>query len=142
MDFDQFGKAERLEKEGRQDEALLAYSEFIEQQNTCKPTDCNRVQKEKLAMAHNNRGFLYYLKVEFKLAVQDYTQALTFNPHLAVAHYNRGLIHYRLSRFSEAVEDMQKALSLQPDFQPAQQCLHQSVIDLAQKETGQHNNQS
>ena len=56
------------------------------------------LRQEKLALAYNNRGFLYYLKVEFELAVQDYTQALRHNDSLAVAFYNRGLVHYRMSK--------------------------------------------
>ncbi|KAL8569949.1 hypothetical protein ACOMHN_056381 [Nucella lapillus] len=145
MEFDSFSKAEHLEKEGKQDEAFLAYTKFIEQQDTIGTAECNREWYgrdstdtvcgwDKLALAYNNRGFLNYLRVEFKSAVQDYTQALEYSPNLAIAYYNRGLIHYRLSRFSEAVEDMQKALTLKPDLEPAQQCLSQSRADLKRKE--------
>ena len=56
-------------------------------------------RQERLALAYNNRGFMYYLKVEFRLAVADYTSALALRPHMPVALYNRGLIHYRLGEF-------------------------------------------
>ena len=57
-------------------------------------------RQEKLALAYNNRGLLYYLKVEFRQAMQDYTQAMQHNPSLAVAYNNRGLVLYRLSMYT------------------------------------------
>ena len=57
-------------------------------------------RKEKLALAYNNRGFLHYLDVEFKLSTQDYSAAIDYNPGLAVAFYNRGLVTYRMGMFS------------------------------------------
>ncbi|KAK7091917.1 tetratricopeptide repeat protein 32-like [Littorina saxatilis] len=141
MNFEMFEKAEGLEKEGKKEEAIKAYTDFITQCCSCYEKEVElpevleqtRARKEKLALAYNNRGFLYYLKVEFKLAAQDYTHALNYNPNMAVAYYNRGLIHYRLSRFSEAVVDLKEAVKLKPDLEPAHMCLQQALKDFEQR---------
>ncbi|ELU07458.1 hypothetical protein CAPTEDRAFT_131452, partial [Capitella teleta] len=84
----------------------------------------------EIADAYNNRGLARYRQVDFAEAIDDFTQAIKFSPHLAAAYYNRGLIHYRLGRFSTAIEDMDRALSLQPSFESAKLCKQQALRDL------------
>lgn len=129
MSLETFLKAESLEKESRKDEAIAGYSDFIaECLSSGQPLGPDL--HEKLVLAYNNRGFLQYLKVEFRLAIQDFTNALEQDNNFAIAFYNRGLVLYRLSRFEEAVKDLTRALALKSDLEPAQQCLQQSLKDL------------
>ncbi len=53
-------------------------------------------RRRLLALAHNNRGHVKYMRVDFADAVDDYTMALELDDQFAVAYYNRGLVHYRL----------------------------------------------
>ncbi|XP_002732354.1 uncharacterized protein LOC100369804 [Saccoglossus kowalevskii] len=87
-----------------------------------------------LALAYNNRGQLRYLRVEFVMAVDDYSNALKHNPQFAVAYYNRGQVHYRLSRFDEAIKDMNQALKLNPHFEEAKLALDAALKDKEMKE--------
>ncbi|KAK6167432.1 hypothetical protein SNE40_021464 [Patella caerulea] len=127
-----FYEAEYLESHGQEKEAFDKYSDFIEQMLSVVKQDDENVNlkiRSKLALAYNNRGYLRYLKVDFDEAIVDYTAGLKFDPKMHFSYYNRGLIHYRLGRFEEAIQDMKKCVKLKPDFEPAQQCLKQSIID-------------
>ncbi|KAK7487340.1 hypothetical protein BaRGS_00021429 [Batillaria attramentaria] len=132
-----FVEAEQLENDGRRVEAIGVYSDIIREiesrlreESVEASASALSTLREQLALAYNNRGICYYMEVEFRLAIEDYTKALEYHSEMARTYCNRGVIHYRLGRFQEAVEDMRKTLSLLPDFEPAQQCLKQCFKEL------------
>ncbi|ESP03407.1 hypothetical protein LOTGIDRAFT_237713 [Lottia gigantea] len=125
-------EAEKLEKCGENGEALGLYTRFIDSITktvNSGPKNLTDNERKHLALAYNNRGFLRYLTVDFDGAIEDYTHGLNFDPKIYFSYYNRGLIHYRLGRYKEAIEDMESCLELKADFESAQKCLKQSVID-------------
>ncbi|XP_064597566.1 tetratricopeptide repeat protein 32-like [Liolophura sinensis] len=133
-------EAKRFEDEGQVVKAIECYTSVIDGcqvylQNTVTQDSSNTNVSKLLALAYNNRGYLKYLQVDFDEASEDYTCCLGQDRTMYMSFHNRGMIHYRLGRFSQAVEDLTEALKLQPDFEPAQKCLEQSLIDLKRTRT-------
>ncbi|XP_013404121.2 tetratricopeptide repeat protein 32 [Lingula anatina] len=125
-------EADNLRKLGQNKDAENKYSECIrllqDALRECGACEQKQSMEAALARAYNDRGFVKYLQVEFKSAVEDYTSSLELK-ETEQAYYNRGLIKYRLSYFDEAIQDQQRALRINPDFKPAEDCLKQSIID-------------
>ena len=48
----------------------------------------------------------------YQEAIENYSQASTFNPQDAKAYYNRGLTHSRLGKYEEAIQDYNQAIAL------------------------------
>lgn len=65
----------------------------------------SRCSQKQLATNYNERGFNYYLRVEFNKAADDYSRSIELaesansgdTKTLAAAYYNRGTIKYRMS---------------------------------------------
>ncbi|XP_070534829.1 tetratricopeptide repeat protein 32-like [Ptychodera flava] len=138
-----FEKAENLADSGKILEAEQEYTKFIEQVTSGYAVKLNRTGlnedvAKQLALAHNNRGQLRYLQVEFVRAVQDYTEAIKLQKDLTVSYYNRGQIHYRLSRFDEAIKDFKETLHQDPKFEEAKIALNAAIVDKDTKERRQH----
>lgn len=55
-------------------------------------------------------------KLNYRLAIADYTQALELNPQLVAAHYQRGFARSQLSDDRGAFADYTAALKLNPDL--------------------------
>ena len=60
------------------------------------------------------RGDLYVLAGEDAHAVDDYTQAITFDPADVEADFNRSVAYARLSKTNEAIADLDQVISLVP----------------------------
>jgi tetratricopeptide (TPR) repeat protein len=79
---------------------------------------------EALSESYNERGFRFYQRVEFNLAMEDYSKSIDFGSKsqckekantLAAAYYNRGTVKYRMSHFSDASNDFINATQLRPN---------------------------
>lgn len=110
---------------GDQDGAIKRYSHAIES---------GGLDKQNLAIAHNNRANAYDDKGDSQRALEDYDQAIHLDPRLAEAYYNRGRALYRLGRIQDALRDYDKVVSLLPDLPSAY--FNRSIILLALKERG------
>jgi len=61
---------------------------------------------------YNNRGVVRNDLGDKQGAIDDYNQALKFNPNLTQAYYNRGVVHLQLGDKRKAREDLQRAAQL------------------------------
>jgi len=82
-------------------------------------------QKPDYAAAFNNRAMLFYyskienekdkdkiekIKIDYKNAVADLTEAIKIRPSDAIYRLNRGVFHSRLGEHKEAIEDFSNAI--------------------------------
>lgn len=70
----------------------------------------------KQALAFNNRGFAYYTKKNYDLALKDYDQAIALNPNFALAYNNRGDAYFQRKEYDRAQADYNKAIVLKTDY--------------------------
>jgi tetratricopeptide (TPR) repeat protein len=69
-----------------------------------------------LAWAFNNRGRAYYIKHDYDLAIQEYTQAIRVKPDFADAFNNRGAAYHTKGDYDRAIQDYSQAIHLNPGF--------------------------
>ncbi|GCL45797.1 tetratricopeptide repeat protein [Microcystis aeruginosa] len=66
-----------------------------------------------------NRGTLYRRQQKYKLALDDYNQAIELNRNFAMAYYNRGILYQDLGKYDLALSDYSKAIDINPNFADA-----------------------
>jgi tetratricopeptide (TPR) repeat protein/S1-C subfamily serine protease len=49
-------------------------------------------------------------------AIDDFNQAIKFNPNLALAYYNRGIVRYELGDKQGAIDDFNQAIKINPNL--------------------------
>ncbi|CAG7729293.1 unnamed protein product [Allacma fusca] len=124
-------KGRSLASELKLTEAIGLYQKWLkEDRPNSQDTPLKPAEKSCLAVAYNNLGQLKYLKVDFEGAVEDYNQAILYDPELAAAYYNRGTIMYRMGDFNGAVNDMEKATSLNPSNEEFKTGLERARLQL------------
>lgn len=64
------------------------------------------------AIVYYQRGEFHLQRQEYQKAIDDFNQALQFNPNLAKAYYNRGKSRHQLKDKEGFIEDLQKAAQL------------------------------
>jgi tetratricopeptide (TPR) repeat protein len=69
-------------------------------------------QGRDLAAAYNNRGYAYDDLGQYSRAIEDYDQALHFDPNDAVAYQNRGVSHENLGEYEQAAADWVRAIRI------------------------------
>jgi len=67
-----------------------------------------------LAVAYNNRAYVYDQRKQYDLALPDYNQALALNPNYPEALNGRGHVYYDKFQTDLAVADFTKAIQLDP----------------------------
>ncbi|REJ97334.1 MAG: tetratricopeptide repeat protein [Planctomycetota bacterium] len=65
---------------------------------------------ERNYTAYSNRGLAYQTAGKYRLALEDYNQALAIKPRLWRVYANRGLAYRRLERLDESVRDFTAAI--------------------------------
>ena len=65
-----------------------------------------------LAMAYNDRGYGYFQKSQYDLALQDFNQALQLDPGSLLAYENRGNLYLTTGKYEQAIQDLSQALRL------------------------------
>jgi lipoprotein NlpI len=76
-------------------------------------------QASDVAILYNNRGIEYWRKDDNDRAIQDYDQAIKFNPQYAKAFNNRGTAYYDKQDYGHAVDDYSEAIALNPEYPSA-----------------------
>ncbi len=67
-------------------------------------------------VAHTSRGFAYYEKGQFDLAISDYKKALEINPRYDKAYNNLGRVYHKKGQYDFAIQEFNKALEINPGF--------------------------
>uniref|UniRef100_A0A7V3RID8 Tetratricopeptide repeat protein n=1 Tax=candidate division WOR-3 bacterium TaxID=2052148 RepID=A0A7V3RID8_UNCW3 len=70
----------------------------------------------KNGIAYNNRGNAHFLLGQYDKALNDFNQAIEFNPSLELAYFNRGKVYERLMMLDKAIADFTNALKIQPNL--------------------------
>jgi tetratricopeptide (TPR) repeat protein len=78
------------------------------------PTDI-----ELNAEQYFRRANTSFAKRDYETAIQDFTEALHFNPEYIAAYNNRGLAYFRSNNYDLAIADYTQALSLDPYYDTA-----------------------
>ena len=100
--------------QGRMVDAVRHYSDVLALRTTAKSARIFNWDD-----LHNQRGVAYAELGQFDLALEDYNQAIEFNPELADAYSNRGWIYLQLENYDLAGRDFDRAVELEPDFATA-----------------------
>jgi 4-amino-4-deoxy-L-arabinose transferase-like glycosyltransferase len=103
-----------LNKQGRTDEAIQAYSKAIE-------------LKGDYVEAHNNLGNVLFRLDRFEEAKGHYGKAVEADPNNAVAHYNLGSCLQKQGRMDEAVACYRRAIAIDPQYAPAHRALEDAL---------------
>lgn len=70
--------------------------------------------RENRAIIHVNRGNVWKDMGQRDRAIQEYTEAIKFNPSLAMAYNNRGGVLMQKGQVNHAVQDFNQAIRLDP----------------------------
>ena len=69
---------------------------------------------------HRHFGNLSGERVEYELAVNNFSRAIDLRPNFVSTHYNRGILYWReLENFHRAIRDMTRVMELAPDVREA-----------------------
>ena len=71
-------------------------------------------EPERVPIAYNNRGLVYYKAGQFDRAVADFQKAVTLQSSYIDAYSNLGMALFKIGRFDEAIETFDAALALDP----------------------------
>jgi len=95
---------------GRMADAVKHYSDVLALRATAKGRRFNWDD------VLNKRGIAYGELGKFDLALEDYNQAIQFNPELADAYNNRGWTYQQMGKYDLAGQDFDAAIELKADF--------------------------
>jgi tetratricopeptide (TPR) repeat protein len=84
---------------------------FFESENICRILSISNDQKDKERLEEAK----IKVKINFKNAVADLTEAIKIRPFDAIYHLNRGIFHSRLEEHKEAAEDFSNAINYASD---------------------------
>jgi tetratricopeptide (TPR) repeat protein len=68
--------------------------------------------------SHFGKGFTYYKKKNFKLAIEEFDRAVKIDPKIAKAYYYTGYAKYKRKDFKGALKDFDQAYTLDKDYSP------------------------
>jgi tetratricopeptide (TPR) repeat protein len=76
-------------------------------------------EPERVPIAYNNRGLVYYKSGQFDKAVADFREAVTLRSSYIDAYSNLGMAFYKIGRLDEAIENFDKAIALDSAYYKA-----------------------
>jgi tetratricopeptide (TPR) repeat protein len=85
-----------------------------------------------LALIFNNRGFAYYNLRRYDRAIEDYDQAIKFDPNYTKAFNNRGDAYADRGQPDRAIQDYDEAIKLNPSDAEAFNSRGVSYSDMGQ----------
>jgi tetratricopeptide (TPR) repeat protein len=71
------------------------------------------------AASFNSRGVAYEQNAEYDRAVEEFDQAIRFDPRLSLAFNNRGAAYADKAQYDRAIEDYDRAIRLDPKYAAA-----------------------
>ena len=101
--------ASALADKGKNPEAIYHYSKAIYYYKKASYLTQNHDD------IYFNRGNAYFRLGKYQLALDDYNQSISMNPHFANAYNNRGFVYFKFDLYQQAFDDYSKAIALEPD---------------------------
>lgn len=106
----EYGKAEKT-VELREGLTAVVHFDLLPKKAT------KEVKKEpaielKGADGYHGRGFSYFAKNQYELAITDFSKAIELDSNYMVAYYNRGVAYFDLGQNERAITDFTKAMEL------------------------------
>jgi Tfp pilus assembly protein PilF len=97
------------------DKAIPEYTEALKR----NPNDATA--KSILASAYYIRGLTFTSKGEFARAIEDYSEAIKYEPDYPLAFNKRGWANLEIENYDEAIKDFKKLIEFRPnDAEPKQ----------------------
>ncbi|RNC68774.1 MAG: type II secretion system protein [Desulfuromonadales bacterium] len=134
-----FNKAERLEQEGKLDEAILKYAEAsADNPNSLEYRQRLMIVSEKAAQIHLAKGDKLYTQEQYEEALREYQSAYSINPSLqrakqrsdqlvrflnSLTYFREGEMFEKGNKPREALQSYRKALDLNSDNKEAKEAL-------------------
>jgi tetratricopeptide (TPR) repeat protein len=115
-------------KDGDYYDAVLAYSQALEQNNRYAP-------------AYDNRGLAYLQLGQYRKAVGDFNEVIRIQPTDARAYYKRGVAHAMQGELDQAAASYRVAVSFDPDFATAHRQLGEVYQRLGDSEAAARHRQ-
>ncbi|NPV82540.1 MAG: protein kinase [Candidatus Aminicenantes bacterium] len=133
-----YADAQRLDAQGREEEAIAAYLRAIDHDPNCGRAYAglavayyargewqlaekyfneamNRIEQMTDREKHRTRGAYYLFKNNFKRAIEEYTELLKHFPQDVAGHTNLALAYFFGYRMPEAFREGLKAIEVEPD---------------------------
>ena len=73
-------------------------------------------------MAYHNRAIIYYMRMQFQLAIKDFSRAIEIAPDFLTAYYFRGQIFGMIGDKTKALQDFEAVLRIEPQHKGALDC--------------------
>lgn len=70
-------------------------------------------------LALNNRGVFYGERGQYQLAIKDFKQVMSHDPHRLRTYYNLGLVHTQIGQYQKAIHYINAAIRLKSDYADA-----------------------
>ncbi len=71
---------------------------------------------DKSAFVHSQKGFVHWLRKEYKEAIADYEKTIALNQNDHVVHCNLGMIYRELGNNDNAIKCIKQSLKIKPDY--------------------------
>ncbi|XP_068156611.1 sperm-associated antigen 1 [Drosophila tropicalis] len=76
----------------------------------------SKLERDHLAEKHRLRGNEYFKSKEYKSAIEEYSQAIIYDPENASRSYNnRAISHLKVKNYLAAISDCEACLEIEPD---------------------------
>jgi tetratricopeptide (TPR) repeat protein len=69
---------------------------------------------QKYVEAYYNRGWAYFNKGQYDLAIKNYNKAIELNPKFPEAYNNRGNVYLNKGQIDQAIKDFNMAIEIEP----------------------------
>ncbi|CAL8072779.1 unnamed protein product [Calicophoron daubneyi] len=107
---------EKFKECGKQALEKGSYALALEHYSKCTElVERHNLGSERSAMAYRNRAMVYLQSGNYKLAVEDCTRALSYEPESPAALYRRALGLRYLEQYERSLTDLREAHRLRPD---------------------------
>ena len=103
---DQLDEAIEASKRGNEERAIELYTEAL---------GIGNLSRSDLATAFHGRGYSYYQRGRYDLAIKDLTESLKLVQD-SDAYYIRGYSFYQIGQYEEAIKDLNQSIRLKPDI--------------------------
>jgi len=108
-----YARAKLLQDLGKTEDAILEYKSILQKNKNCE--NC-----------YYNLGAIYLeIKKDNKLALENFSNAITLNPKSAQAYFARGYTYMKLKDKESAKADYTMCLKIEPNFEAAIQALNE-----------------